>query len=594
MAQQKHPPHSSARPGARRTAAVLLGLAGLLPAPFALAPVHAASLAALIHESAQEDPSVLEARARQEQATMQTQVSRSGHWPVLGVQAQQEFDQKYKDLTNPDPVALTGKLNLFSAGAISSRVERDKFREEFYGNKTLEAQENLAINMAQLYLSALRHAELLQTEQQNLQRHDKIIGDLNTIVRHDPGRNYELVQAQSRALQVRMRMVQYEKAMRLALSKLARYTTQKVTLADPFNGTEWRKHYQGGKDTASHPSVQAQMNEMKATRSELDNLRRSRWPSVDLVVAAGKEHRSTRVVLNWNFLDRGAFYSQQGAAKQLAAAESRVQLLEREISERSQTAQADMAQSQLQAAAAQAQIGASRQVVDLYEMQFRIARRSLLDVLNAYAELANVEVSKVTADNDYRTAVASYLDANAALVDWARQAAIGQVPQQRTTRSLAPEKPAPAMAVPVTEPVPEPQTSAEAPVGSAPMQEAVPTPEPVAAPAAPVVTEQTAASQPLVAPEAAPAPVVTHAEEVPAPAVPAPTYQESADMQIGVSAFAPAPRADKEDAPRAVSANELAEQQAADAAASEQTAPTGEFRPILTTQPLSAEFRDTP
>lgn len=53
MAQQKHPPHSSARPGARRTAAVLLGLAGLLPAPFALAPVHAASLAALIHESAQ-------------------------------------------------------------------------------------------------------------------------------------------------------------------------------------------------------------------------------------------------------------------------------------------------------------------------------------------------------------------------------------------------------------------------------------------------------------------------------------------------------------------------------------------------------------
>ena len=65
-------------------------------------------------------------------------------------------------------------------------------------------------------------------------------------------------------------------------------------------------------------------------------------------------------------------------------------------------------------------------------------------------------------------------------------------------------------------------------------------------------------------------------------------------MQIGVSAFAPAPRADKEDAPRAVSANELAEQQTADAAASEQTAPTGEFKPILTTQPLSAEFRDTP
>ena len=555
MAHQNHTPHwTTRRPGAGRAAAALLGLAGLFPVPFALAPVHAAGLAALIHESAQEDPSVLEARARQEQATMQTQISRSGHWPVLGVQAQEEFNQKYKDLTNPDPLALTGKINLFSAGAISSRVERDKFREEFYSNKTLEAQENLAITMAQLYLSALRNAELLQTEQQNLQRHEKIIGDLNTIVRHDPGRNYELVQAQSRALQVRMRMVQYEKAMRLALSKLARYTTQKVTLADPFRGTEWRQQYQGGKDTNAHPSVQAQMNEMKATRSELDNLRRSRWPTVDLVMAAGKEHRSTRLVLNWNFLDRGAFYSQQSAAKQLAAAESRVQLLEREISERSQTAEADMAQSQLQAAAAQAQIGASRQVVDLYEMQFRIARRSLLDVLNAYAELASVEVSKVTADNDYRTAVASYLDANAALVDWARRAAIGQVPpaagklsqQQAAVRKTMMAEPRKAEA-PVAAPTPAPAPAAAAAVEPAPVQ----------------VVEPAATVQPApVAPETAAAPAVPASDT---------SYQAAADMQIGVSAFAPAAKAPAE-AP----------------------ALEAEFKPILVTPPASPEFRDAP
>ena len=89
------------------------------------------------------------------------------------------------------------------------------------------------------------------------------------------------------------------------------------------------------------------------------------------------ENRSTRVVLNWNFLNRGAYYSQQSAAKQLTAAQNRVDLLQREIDERTQTAEADMAQSKLQAAAAEQQISASRQVVDLYEMQFRIARRSV-------------------------------------------------------------------------------------------------------------------------------------------------------------------------------------------------------------------------
>ena len=121
----------ASRPLKRRLMAACLCAAGLLPLPFAMTPVHAAGLAALIDGAVQKDPAVLEALAREEQAQMQTQVSRSGHWPVLGVQAQEEFDKKYKDMTNPDPVALTGRLYLFSAGAVSSRVERDQFHEKF-------------------------------------------------------------------------------------------------------------------------------------------------------------------------------------------------------------------------------------------------------------------------------------------------------------------------------------------------------------------------------------------------------------------------------------------------------------------------------
>ena len=666
----------ASRPLKRRLMAACLCAAGLLPLPFAMTPVHAAGLAALIDGAVQKDPAVLEALAREEQAQMQTQVSRSGHWLVLGVQAQEEFDKKYKDLTNPDPVALTGRLNLFSAGAVSSRVERDQFHEKFYNNKTAETQENLATTMAQHYLDALRNKELLETEQANLKRHDKIIGDLDVIVRHDPGRNYELVQAQSRALQVRMRMVRYEKAMRLSLSKLTRYTDQQITLANPF-GPEWRKAVRASADGVSHhPSIQAQYNSMQATRAELDNLRKSRWPSVDLVVAAGRENRSTRVVLNWNFLDRGAYYSQQSAAKQLTAAQNRVDLLQREIDERTQTAEADMAQSKLQAAAAEQQISASRQVVDLYEMQFRIARRSLLDVLNAYAELANVEVSRVVAENDYRNAVASYLDANASLADWARLATTGRLPERRSltlpegtgaaAKSAQPEvvpqgdrpmsgagavpavasalqapasaapplmaAPAPVAPAAAVEPAPVVPEVPVAPAATAPDAQAVAAPdvqaswapvtldepaapvapvaaaspavqEPVAAPAAievaqPVsakplaapVAQQSVPAQPAVA-EAAPvaaAPLATAQEAPSAPVVvsdPAPATQAmpSEDMVIGVKAFAPAPAKTVEQA--AASPDDVPEAL---------EAPEGEFKPILTSAPLSPEFRDAP
>lgn len=527
---------------ARTFVALCVGAASILS--FALTPVHAAGLAALIEGAVQEDPSVLEARAREEQAAMQTQVSRSGHWPVVGVQAQQEMDRKYRDLTNPDPVALTGKLNLFSGGAISSRIERDEYHEKFYQNKTAETRENLAMTMAQHYLGALRNMELLKAEQDNLQRHEKILADLGVIVKHDPGRNYELVQAQSRALQVRMRMVQYEKAMRLSLSKLTRYTSQPVTLANPF-GADWRKavHLQDARN--GHPSVQAQVNTMNATRAELDNLRKSRWPSVDLVVAAGKEHRSTRVVLNWNFLDRGAYYSQQGAAKQLTAAQSRVDLLQREIDERSQTAEADMAQSQLQAAAASQQISASKQVVALYEMQFKIARRSLLDVLNAYAELANVEVSKVVADNDYRNAVASYLDANAAFGSWAQMAATGRVVPAN----------AGAEAVPAVKP--ESPAAAKAASGK-------------------LAAKAGSAKKPVV--PAAPKVVV----DAPPPVVEAPLAQTE-DTSVGVQAFAPTGRAPVRLEPQAETGRAVA-----------QDAASEPFVPVVEQLAHTPEFRDVP
>ena len=53
-------------------------------------------------------------------------------------------------------------------------------------------------------------------------------------------------------------------------------------------------------------------------------------------------------------------------------------------------------------------------------MQFKVGRRSLIELVNAYAELAAVEGSLVAAENDYRRAVASYLAARAVLVDWAQ------------------------------------------------------------------------------------------------------------------------------------------------------------------------------
>ncbi|MGB3067577.1 MAG: TolC family protein [Ottowia sp.] len=378
---------------------------------------QAASLPALIEEAVNTDPSILEARANEEVASSRADATRAQHYPTLSAQTGSYLSNPSSYYSQPFR-GLAGRVNLYAAGSIDSAIERDTLKQQSLNLHTAETRETVATNVAGLYLEALRSKELMESEQRNLKRHEKIIGDLEVVVANDRGRRYELVQAQSRALQVRMRIVDYEKAMKLALSRLTRYTRQVPTLEDPI-GSDWRARLPADTATRVHPGVQAQQREAESVRFDQRTLDRQRWPRVDLEAGVGNQSYA-RVVLNWAFFDRSADYTAQSAARQIVAAERRGELLERDVAERSATAEADMAQTQLQIKAAEQQIGASASVVELYELQFKVGRRSLIELVNAYAELASVEASRVVAQNDYRRAVASYLSAHAVLADWAQ------------------------------------------------------------------------------------------------------------------------------------------------------------------------------
>ena len=378
-------------------------------------PGRAAGLPALIRDAVTGDPAILEARANEEAAASRGQAARAQRYPTFGVQAG-EYVANPGDYGKPFR-GIVSRVNLYSAGAVDASIEREAERAQSSRFRTAEARESVAANVAALFLEALRAEELLQAERVNLTRHQRIVDDLQVIVENDKGRRYEWVQASSRALQVRMRIVQYEKAMKLALSKLTRYTQQVPTLSDPIND-RWREAVSEPLARLPHPAVEAQRREALAVRADQKAMSRQRWPRVDLEAGMGNSGYA-RIVLNGSFFDRSADYTVQAAAQQIVAAEKRAELLEREFDQRSATAQADMAQSQLLIKAAEAQIGASASVVELYELQFKVGRRSLIELVNAYAELAAVEASRINAANDYRQAVIGYLFANARLADWA-------------------------------------------------------------------------------------------------------------------------------------------------------------------------------
>ena len=377
----------------------------------------AADLPALIRDAVSADPAVLEARASEEVAEARLNATRAQRWPVLGVQAGSNVVNPSSYYSTPFR-GVTGRLNVYSAGAIGSAIERDRSRQQSLQYKTEEIRQQVAFNVANHYLQALAAQELLDAQKLNLVRHEKIIGDLEVVVANDQGRRYELVQAQSRALQVRMAMVQQEKARNLALSRLTRYTAQKPTLQNPV-AADWEAALPAELLQREHPTLQSLQQEAEAVRRDRQFLAQSRWPRVDVEAGAGN-NSYVRLVANWSFFDRSADYTVDSAARQIVAAERRGELLTRELAEQADTARADMAQSQLQIKAAEQQIGASTEVARLYEMQFKVGRRSLIELVNAYAELSSVETSRVVAENAWRGAVLTYLHARAALADWAQ------------------------------------------------------------------------------------------------------------------------------------------------------------------------------
>lgn len=385
----------------------------------------AAALPELIRVASTIDPAVLEAQARSEEAAMQLEKTRSEHWPVVSLQASSKktWEAKHKyDEGGDDFVGLITRLNLYAGGAIQARIARDSERATLYEQKERETREQIAWQIAQYYLQALAASEMLAVERENLERHQKIIADLKSIVEQDKGRYSELVQAEGRALQVSMRIDEYQKIMRLAESRLSRFhnASESVELRNPFADTDWQVWMDAvASENGAHPSLLAQQAEARAVRQDLKNIRASTlFPRLDLEVGIGNE-QNAQVVMNWDAFNRGATYSRRGAARQLAAAESRSEWLQREIDERNRTAIEDMARSKQQITASARQIASAEEVARLYEMQFKAARRSLLDVLNAYSELANVRVAASRSHSDWRLAVASYLYANAGLERWA-------------------------------------------------------------------------------------------------------------------------------------------------------------------------------
>ena len=383
---------------------------------------QAESLQSLMLRALEVDPSLAEASANIAAAEAQTESARRQHWPRLGVAAAEPIADRQRDFFEDNQLRTVATLNLWAGGAIDAAVKGGEGGERVFRSRASENRENVAFRVGQLYLDGLRAEQEVLLARTNLLRHNSLTRDLGVVAKLDTGRRSDLTQALSRQAQAESRLVTAETNLGVIQSRLQRYSRSPLVRFEAVSFDTLSPQPLPLSVIAQQPEYVAQQAEIERLKAQVDAAKARRWPRLD-VETSYAEDSQTRLLLNWELANPSSFSDVDGARQQLKAAEARLATVEFDLRERLDTAWVGYAQSARKVAVTEQQIASAQQVVGAFEEQFQIARRSMLDLLNAYAELAGVEASSASAQADVRALALQYLRAAGQTEAWARQSA---------------------------------------------------------------------------------------------------------------------------------------------------------------------------
>ncbi|HDW2449231.1 TPA: TolC family protein [Escherichia coli] len=381
----------------------------------------------LVRDVVMNAPAVIQTRADLISALSRIEQANSAHWPVVTATGSKLLSQRHRysyDYGTEDILpGIRGEVNIFASGAIEADVRRSELEAEYYHYKVEETGEETIRSFVSLYLDALREKQSIEVLEQSLSRHDAILNDLNTISIHDTGRESEFVQAEARRLMVLQQINFRSRVLKTTLGKLSTWTKNPVTESDlenPFSRmtearllTDFTQAPQKG-----NPSWLASRADVESKKAALKAQELARYPRLDLTGSVTRDDRQIGVNLSWDLFNRNASYGVTEKAAQIVAATGRLDSVARMIDETGRLSLITVRQSRVEMETLRRQEQASAKVVDFYRLQFRVARKTLIELLNAENELYSVGLSRIQTEDQMRHGMLDYLYSQGMLLKW--------------------------------------------------------------------------------------------------------------------------------------------------------------------------------
>lgn len=378
----------------------------------------------LVLQSIMRNPELAQAEAENRQIISRWRQARAGVLPqasfTMGYgQENRNYSLTKSDNRYKDQYQMQLRLSqpLMDASIIA-RIKQSKAQALGGDWLLVSVREQTMLKAIELYAELVRQSSLVVLARENLKLHRKYVGQMKEIARVDLGRASDLPVAQSRVslaesvLTVRLSRLEATRAQWRAHTTLpspeqSAVGTEPIVLFT-LPSVDWPLSVDEAifQAVESSPQLQKVLSETVASQENLQIARAATLPKLNVEIQNQRANNFggifgaqrtwyTGLNMQWAW-DAGAGHSRQAALNGIRASEEAVdaQVLKIKAAVESQWFELQASQAVLESYEAYEE--QSSEVVQSYAEQFRIGKRSLLDVLNAENELFTARSNALT------------------------------------------------------------------------------------------------------------------------------------------------------------------------------------------------------
>lgn len=299
--------------------------------------------------------------------------------------------------------SLTLRQNIFDGSQVSSDMERQSFRLDSARARLFETAEIIALRVAEAYLDTLRDQGLVQLAEDTLARHREILSKTMLRFKSGVGQKADVAQAEARVALATSTLIATRGSLEDSIARYVRVVgSAPGALTEPEPAA---KHLPPAPNVAKSQAeegaygVAAARADLNAARANVRSVRADLVPRVDVELSANRNRNidgitgpnndnQAMLVMRYNLFRGGADQARvREAVERETVALEAVNSALQSTGESVARAWAALVAARDRIAPLEAHVRAGEQVRQAYREQFELGRRSLLDLVNAEAEL---------------------------------------------------------------------------------------------------------------------------------------------------------------------------------------------------------------